>query len=142
MSYIIDVVHTTILDRNINSTVEVGIFGDTGSKVLYKAVVNEFGKFPLIPSRPFIRYTMDTHADKINKFIDKEVGRMVEKNYSPEKTLARIGEYVKRLIVKTINTSKAWATPNSPVTIKIKGSDQPLVNTGEMRSKITYRVQL
>jgi len=142
MNYIIDVKHTSILDHSFNNTVEVGVFGDDGSDLVYKAVVNEFGDYPMIPSRPFIRYTMDTYAEKINKFIDKEVGRMVAKNIPPKKVLGRIGEYVKALIVKSINKSKSWAKPNSPVTIKLKRSDHPLVHTGELRLKITYKVIL
>lgn len=33
-----------------------------------------------------------------------------------------------------------WA-PNSPVTIALKGSERPLVDTGELRKSITYVVK-
>ena len=38
------------------------------------------------------------------------------------------------------NPQNGWP-PNSPRTIRRKGSDQPLVDTGEMRKAITYVVR-
>ncbi len=37
------------------------------------------------------------------------------------------------------NPDNAWA-PNSPVTIAMKGSDKPLIDTAEMRKAIVYVV--
>ena len=31
--------------------------------------------------------------------------------------------------------------PNSPVTIKLKGSSKPLIDTGEMRAAITFKIK-
>jgi hypothetical protein len=31
--------------------------------------------------------------------------------------------------------------PNAPATIKAKGSSNPLIDTGEMRSKVTWQVK-
>lgn len=31
--------------------------------------------------------------------------------------------------------------PNSPVTIALKGSSKPLIDTGEMRGSVTYKVE-
>lgn len=142
ISHLIDVKYTSVLDKNIDETVEVGVFGDDGEELIQKAVINEFGLYPLIPSRPFIRYTMDMYEEKIGKFIEKEVGRMLDKNLKVDYVLGRVGEFVKALIVKSINTSKSWAEPNAPSTISKKGSDHPLVASGELRAKITYRMNV
>lgn len=39
-----------------------------------------------------------------------------------------------------VNPNNGWA-PNKPATIKAKGSDRPLIDTGEMRKAITYVVR-
>jgi len=39
-----------------------------------------------------------------------------------------------------VNPNNGWA-PNSPSTIQAKGSDMPLIDTGEMRKAITYIVR-
>jgi hypothetical protein len=36
--------------------------------------------------------------------------------------------------------SGGWA-PNSPVTVKMKGSSRPLIDTGAMRQSVTYVVE-
>ena len=51
-----------------------------------------------------------------------------------------IGLFVQNLVVGRINRSKQWAVPNSPTTIKLKGSDQPLVDSGRMKQSITWRI--
>ena len=39
-----------------------------------------------------------------------------------------------------VNPENGWA-PNSPATIARKGSDRPLIDTGELRKSITYVVR-
>jgi len=39
-----------------------------------------------------------------------------------------------------VNPKNLWA-PNSPRTVKRKGSDRPLIDTGQLRKSITYVIR-
>lgn len=95
---------------------------------------NEFGvPSKNIPSRPFMRSTFDEQQKKwTNQF-----GKLIKSgNLKP---LDIMGLQMQKDIVGKI-TNGPFA-PNSPVTIMLKGSDTPLIDTGRMRASIRYKVR-
>jgi len=56
-----------------------------------------------------------------------------------EKSLQAAGLLGRNAVVRKINTGPF--APNAPRTIAAKGSDKPLIDTGELRKSITYVVR-
>lgn len=52
--------------------------------------------------------------------------------------MIKTAEFVKSLIVKAIDDD--IPPPNAPSTVERKGFDHPLVETGEMRDNVEYRI--
>ena len=131
----------------INSkVVKVGLFASVGDEVLTKGIVNEFGTTTAgrnrnitIPSRSFIRSTYNKQYKNVSrrfgqvfKSISKDSGSLMSK-------LRLIGLEQEREIKKTMTDLRS--PKNAPSTIKKKGSSNPLIDTGELRSKITSEVK-
>ena len=57
----------------------------------------------------------------------------------PEGILSRLGILAQGDVQSTITSLSS--PPNSPVTIKLKGSSSPLIDTGEMRARVSYSVE-
>jgi len=102
-----------------------------------KAAWNELGT-EHIPSRPFIRQSVDNNEDKINSFLQIRV-KAFARGESVEDTLNKIGNFQKKLMQAEIKDGDF--VPNSEATIRKKKSDQPLIDTGEMRQSVNYVIQ-
>lgn len=87
------------------------------------------------PSRPFLRNSVDENESKINSFL-KSKKQDIIRGQSAEKILKEIGIFQKDLIQEKI--TEGSFTPNAEVTIKKKGSDKPLIDTGRMRQSVNY----
>jgi hypothetical protein len=121
----------------------VGIHDDAGAaahgpfSVIDIATKNEFGLG--VPARSFIGAWADerhaSHEDDLRK-----LGRALIKGTvpSPKIGMAQLGEaYVGQVQTRIAG---GIAPPNSPVTIKRKGSSTPLIHTGVLRSSIAAKV--
>ena len=121
--------------------VRIGIQRGEGSEdgvdLVDIAMFNELGTVH-IPSRPFLRDSVDANGDKINSFLQSMKKEILRGN-SAEDVLKKIGVFQKGLIQEQI--VKGNFVPNSPATIRKKGSDRPLVDTGRMRQSINYVIQ-
>jgi hypothetical protein len=90
-----------------------------------------------IPARPFLDDGIEAGTDAINNRIKKYYKKNIEdgkKSTSDLHAIAvtAIGEIRKWVI------SGADYVPNSPTTIEGKGSDRPLIDTGQLLNSITY----
>jgi len=110
------------------------------------AAKNEFGVYggagvPSVPARPFMRDTMKTRLKNIQKAALKFFIELANnpKSGSVKETLEKLGLYTAGQIQDNITKGK-W-TPNSPVTIKKKGSSKPLIDSGDMRGAVTAWVK-
>lgn len=104
------------------------------------AVWNEFGTdgpHP-VPSRPFLRKSVDENLDKITDFGGKMVRRLA-KGASAEDILQKTGRMQKGLIRDQIDNGDFAA--NSPYTIRKKKSDHPLIDTGKLRRSVSVAVE-
>ena len=118
--------------------VDIGIQSDEEDSLLQKATDNEFGK-GRTPARPFIRGAIDKNEDEFLRHAEKVSGEIVDGKMSKYDALTEMGMLIEdgtKLYVKNLDTP-----PNAPLTIKLKGFDNPLIHTGEMLNSIRYAVK-
>lgn len=108
--------------------------------IAYYASQNEFGSYSdHIPARPFLRTTFEgDKLEKINKKAQQFLNECAENNRGAEDYLNKIGLYAAGLVQENITKGDFTPNPpNSPLTIAIKGSSKPLIDTGTMRRALT-----
>lgn len=133
--------------EELNSNqIRVGMFAKVGDKVLTKAIVNEFGTTKagknnniVIPERSFIRSTYNKQYKKVGERFNQIFVSISKGNYNIIPKLKLIGLEQETETKKTITDMKTPA--NAPSTIAKKGSSNPLIDTGEMRSKVSHEVK-
>lgn len=96
---------------------------------------NEYGT-TRAPARPFFRTTIakksKTWGDKLGKAIKAT-------NYDGKAALALLGQDMRDDVEASI---AQWSDPaNAALTIKIKGFDKPLVDSGDMQRAVDYEVR-
>ncbi len=105
----------------------------TGIGLAGIATVHEFGAMIqgtafgdiVIPERSFIRSTMDAERERIAQLADRVWQLVLLRKISKFEALQRMGVFIKSAIQNTITVLR---TPeNSPVTIALKGFDNPLI---------------
>ena len=111
--------------------------GVMDSKNATKAAINEYGTSK-IPQRPFMRTAVNRHGKSWGSKSAKAV-QSVMKGMPISQVTELVGMQMKSDISSTL-TNGPW-TPNSVVTIAKKGSSRPLIDTGELRASITYKVE-
>lgn len=98
------------------------------------AAWNELGT-ETIPSRPFLRDSVDKHKSELSAFKQKQFKR-ISNGETAEAVLRAVGAYQVDVVQKEI-TDGSFA-PNAKSTIRRKGSDHPLIDTGQMRASVHY----
>lgn len=111
---------------------------EDGADLCDIAMFNELGTSNT-PSRPFMRDSVDKNADKINAFCKAQMKLLSEGKTTTQQMLTAIGVYQKGLVQKEIRDGEF--TPNAPSTIKRKGSDKPLIDTGTMRQSVNFVIK-
>lgn len=99
------------------------------------AIANELGT-DRIPERSFLRSTFDEQHRKLKVLGKKQYELVLEGKQSIQKALGLIGEYFQAQVVKKINDLRD--PPNAPSTIEKKGSDNPLVDSGQLKQSIRH----
>ena len=152
-----------ILEEITSFEIRVGFVGQVDSKVLMIASVNEFGcqievtekmrgylgatglhlkketTHINIPERSFIRGGYDENKAKMDQIIDGLLERVVTMEISVSQFQNQIGQYCVGLIQEYLTNLRD--PENHPYTVDQKGGKtNPLINTGELREKITYKV--
>jgi len=145
-----------------NHRLEIGIFGDEGEDMIMIASVHEFGiritVTPAmraflhhigihlrkdtteinIPERSYMRTGFDENVDNINNMIRVQIDKVMAMEITGKTAMGRIGEYVKGLIQRKITDISS--PPNHPTTVERKGSSNPLIDRGQLRMSITWRI--
>ena len=129
--------------------VKVGVFGnhksqrtDNSINNVELAVIQNFGSISNnIPARPFIDMPLREKRADILKYAASPTMRNLLLTGDVKKALGLLGVFAENIIQKAFDTSGfgKWA-PNSPVTIRLKGSDKPLVDSGQLRRAVTSEV--
>jgi hypothetical protein len=100
-------------------------------------MINEFGVG--VPQRSIIRAGTDSNIDAIFRKEVHEYDKIIAGKNNVDTMLSETGEFVKKKFVQRF--SKQFLLPNAPATVAAKGSDIPLVDTGELRESINYKVE-
>lgn len=130
------------LDKLASQMVAVGfqqgdVTEESGVDICDVAAFNELGT-EHIPSRPFMRQSIDGNADKITEFMQSKVDEIIG-GKTADQVLKEIGIFQKGLVQETIKEGDF--APNAPATIRKKGSATPLIDTGLMRQSVNYQIK-
>lgn len=106
---------------------------DSSVDLLDVALWNELGT-STAPSRPFLRQSVDNNKDKINAFFQAQLKTLLAGRATAEDVLKKTVVFMKGLVQETIKEGDFPA--NAPSTVKKKGSDRPLIDTGHMRQSV------
>lgn len=157
------------LDKLNHWEVAVGFFGENDAKLLTIVRANEYGitikpkpgnkfggylmvpykdengkqrfyklKEVVIPPRPFIKNAWDANTGKYKQMVFDGLKDICNGDTTAIKFLNKLGV----TCVKDIQEEavKLKNPPNAPLTIENKNSSNPLVDTGEMIRKVTYKI--
>ena len=106
-----------------------------GTDMLDIAVYNHFGT-ATIPARPFVSDCAEKNDGQIQEAQKRLVYRVYQGGLSADGALAELGAWY-------VNVQKGhilhggW-TPNAPATVKRKGSNKPLVDTGQLVNTVDW----
>lgn len=126
-------------------TIKVGVQGDEaaeqygdekGVTVADVAVFNEYGT-GRIPARPFMRETIEQTNNWAAE--SAKVHNAVIDGIDPYVAAELLGQQAASDVQNTIYDGDF--VPNSPSTIKKKGSSKPLIDTTQLVGSITYTVE-
>lgn len=114
-------------------------FSEEGVDMVDIAAWNEVGNAHT-PARPFLRKSVDENETMINNFCQQQLRELTEGRISSQSVLSRIGAMQVGLVQEKITDGDY--VPNAPSTIRKKGSDKPLIDTGRMRQSVHFVIQL
>lgn len=99
-----------------------------------------------MPERPFMRLALRQNKDKYASMLGTEARSVLrtiirggDAASAKKRALRRLGVEAQGDIRESITDLSS--PPNSPLTIQLKGSSSPLIDTGQMRKAVTWRVK-
>lgn len=132
------------IEELASKQVVVGALSDTRSDIEMTnaelLATHEFGNAKQgIPERPVMRTALSKGKDDAQKLLSKSVSECLNGDISAEMVYEKVGMMLRNVVVETFNENDF--VPNSPQTIKEKGSSKPLIDTGALRGSINYEVR-
>lgn len=129
------------------SKVHVGFpEGEADQDVINRAIWSNFGTSTGIPERPFMQNAMRANRATYGAMMKAEARAIVLDAVkgvggasAKRKALTRLGIRAQGDIQAEITSLQT--PPNAPSTIKQKGSSNPLIDTGEMRGAVSYKIE-
>lgn len=125
--------------------IKVGIFEAAAAEtysdavsVLEVAIWNEFGT-DRIPERSFIRAWFDENEANCRAAVRKMLEAVLTGKYTKEQALELLAQRFVGEIQRRI--AGGIGPANAPSTVAAKGSSVPLIDTGQLRSSIAYKVE-
>lgn len=121
--------------------------GEASASNIEKAVWNEFGTRGgasgggwggPIPERPFMRNTMRANRGQYRDALKASAAKILRGETGLPVVLNKLGVLAQGGIQAEITSLSS--PPNSPVTIALKGSSNPLIDSGEMRAAVTWKL--
>lgn len=89
-----------------------------------------------IPPRPLLKPVLNKHKDKILEIFGKVYAMLLAGDeQGADRELDILAQRVQRWTQAFFTEDNGWA-PNAPSTIRRKGSDKPLIDTGSLRQSI------
>lgn len=139
------------LPKNIDGPrkVKVGFpAGKTASDIVDRAIWNHYGTRGgasgggwggPVPARPFLLNAIRKNRRKYLAAMKTAGAKILRGEATLEDTMRKLGVLAQGDIQDEITNLKT--PPNSPTTIRLKGSSNPLIDTGEMRRAVTWEVK-
>lgn len=112
--------------------------GLTDGDVINRAIWNHYGTSRGIPSRPFLTNAMRSNRRKYLEAMRNSASKILTGELTLNQFLNKLGALAQGDVQMEITNLRF--PPNAPSTIKAKGSSNPLIDTGEMRSAVTWKV--
>lgn len=113
--------------------------GSVTMSLVEVAAVHEFGAPAAgIPMRSFIRATVDEHLSELKTLQEAIAKRVLDGKLGVDQALNQIGAKVASWCQKAI--ADGIDPPLDPATMKAKGSSKPLVDTGQLKASITWKI--
>lgn len=121
--------------------------GSASADNIRKAIWNEFGTRGgrsgggwggPVPERAFMRTAVHANRKKYQEAMRKSAAKILSGETNLNVVLNKLGLLVQDDIQGQI--LKNMPPPNSPVTIAMKGSSRTLIDKGEMKNAVTYKV--
>ncbi len=135
-------------------TITYGIFGEKASqhsfggggglpvgvvaRIQEEGLRSKDGKIR-IPSRPFFTYAKIQIRRELPKILARQFKLLWGNNNSIDNFARQIGNYCKQTVVENIRDSSKY-TPLSPITVRIKGNDIPLIDSGQMLKSVDFKI--
>lgn len=126
--------------------IKVGVIGngmtDDGKLSMADlARIHEFGSPAAgIPERSFLRRTFYEKRDEVQKIFKQVIDAMLNKKLPFVKAANIIGLWAATQVKNRITQGEHIPPPLQPATVKRKGSDRPLVDTGALVGSIGYEI--
>lgn len=119
---------------------ETAHYPDGGPPVAYVATIHEFGAPSQgIPARPFMRPAVVQYGPSWMELLAQGAKAIISGNHTPHSVLEMVTLRAAADVAKTIQA--VHAPPLKPATIARKGSDKPLVHTGQLIQSVTGKVE-
>lgn len=109
---------------------------ENGADICDIAAWNELGT-EHAPSRPFMRDSVDKHLPAIDHMFMSQKDALLS-GATAKDILNTVGLFQTDLMQTEIEQGDFVA--NAPETIRRKGSDKPLIDTGQMKNSINYQI--
>ena len=118
----------------------IGVNRRTGKvkeiSVAEEAARNEFGDPSRnVPARPFLEMTANENIDQW----DDEAASLLQNKQGSRSVIETIAILARDAVKEKISTGEGRA-PNAPLTVLIKGRNQPLVDFGDLLNSISYEI--
>lgn len=118
--------------------IQEGVNDPEGTSLALIAASNEFGtQDGHIPERPWMRGWFDANKTRIEKVAANLVKKVIDRKITGQKAIKLLGEWATGQMKKSITALRT--PPNAASTIRKKGSSNPLIDTGYMRSSVTHK---
>lgn len=127
---------------------------ENGADICDVAAFNELGT-ETIPSRPFMRDSVENNEDKIVAFMQSQIADIISNGKTAEQAFKEIGIFQKNLVQETIEDGDfernaditvdgGWMRnkkSGKPFYVEGKHSTHPLIDTGTMKNSVNYVIE-
>lgn len=104
------------------------------------AAVHEYGSADgSIPQRSFMGSAIDENAKELKRLTKKAVDKVIMGRVSKKQAIGLLCQKFKDLFINKIVSGPF--TPLAAATIRRKGSDKPLIDTGQLKGAIDWEVK-
>ena len=129
---------TRELTKLSKAKIRIGFFDDESARI---AAFQEFGTIT-IPPRPFMRTAIEIGRRDILQAEALIVRGVLDGKFNAREGADAMADFIRRLILKRLDTALVWAEPLAASTQAAKGTAVPLVDTGAMRDALRVEVDL